>query len=173
MGREVILTLRLSLRQAELTDAAFFLELLNSPGWLKYIGDRGVYTEGDAVAYIRQRVIPTFEIPGLGSYLAVPAESDVPVGFVGVFRRPNLPAPDFGFAFLPAGQGMGYAQEASRALLARPEVQALPELLAITLPENLNSIRLLEQLGFLQDGKATSENGEEFLRYNYDNQTKG
>ncbi len=33
---------RLNLTELSEADAAFMLELLNSPAWLKYIGDRGV-----------------------------------------------------------------------------------------------------------------------------------
>ena len=143
---------RLHLRQATVQDAPFFLSLLNSPGWLKYIGDRNVHTTDEAEAYIENRILPVYETPGHGSYVVQLHHKVEPLGFVGVFRRDTLPAPDFGFAFLPEGQGKGYALEASRAILSTPEVAALPELLAITLPHNTRSRRLLEKLGFADTG---------------------
>ena len=47
-------------------DTEFIIQLLNSPGWLKFIGDRNVKTEDDAKAYLengpltsyRENVIP-------------------------------------------------------------------------------------------------------------------
>jgi [ribosomal protein S5]-alanine N-acetyltransferase len=49
---QVIETDRLTLRFASLDDAAFILELLNDPDWLKFIGDRGVRTIDQAKEYI-------------------------------------------------------------------------------------------------------------------------
>ncbi|PPK88140.1 RimJ/RimL family protein N-acetyltransferase [Neolewinella xylanilytica] len=164
---EWIRTPRLILRRARESDAPFFLALLNSPGWLRYIGDRNVRTEVAAAAYIRDRVIPGYDQPGHGSYLVVPKDLPSPVGFVGVFRRDGLPAPDFGFAFLADGQGRGFAYEASQYLLATPGILSLPELLAISLPENGRSIRLLGRLGFVLEGEAEIEPGKPMLRFRW------
>ncbi len=51
-------TERLILRQTDISDATFLLELLNSPDWLTYIGDRQVYTQNDGVAYIKKKITP-------------------------------------------------------------------------------------------------------------------
>ena len=158
-------TTRLGIRRATPDDADFFLRLLNSEGWLRYIGDRHVHSPEEAREYIENRILPQYDYPGHGSYLIALRETDVPLGFVGVFRRDTLPAPDFGFAFLPEGQGRGYAREASVALLATPEINNLPELLAIVLPENLRSIRLLEALGFRPDGTVRLSDDLELLKY--------
>ena len=159
------ITPRLGIRRAAPDDADFFLRLLNSEGWLRYIGDRQVHSTEQARRYIEDRILPQYEFPGYGSYLIALRETDVPLGFVGVFRRDTLPAPDFGFAFLPEGQGRGYAREASVALLATPEIKSLPELLAIVLPENLRSIRLLEALGFRPNGTVRLDGELELLQY--------
>ena len=158
-------TPRLWIRKVSTLDAAFFLRLLNSPGWLTYIGDRQVHTEAAAAEYIRNRVLPGYNKPGYGSYAVGTHGTDEPLGFVGVFERDTLAAPDFGFAFLPEGQGLGYGYEASRALLRQPEILALPELLAITLPENDRSIRLLRKLGFQNDGVASNGGDVPLLRF--------
>ena len=149
-------TPRLWIRRVTPWDAPFFLALLNSPGWLRFIGDRNVHTLEEAADYIRNRILPGYTRPGYGSFLVGPLGSNDPVGFVGVFERESLSSPDFGFAFLPAWQGAGYAYEASQALLQLPEIQALPALLAIALPDNVRSIRLLRKLGFVEDGTAES-----------------
>ena len=154
-------TPRLWIRRVTPSDAPFFLALLNSPGWLRFIGDRNVHTLEEAADYIRNRILPGYTRPGYGSFLVGPLGSNDPAGFVGVFERESLSSPDFGFAFLPAWQGVGYAFEASQALLQRPEIEALPALLAISLPDNERSIRLLRKLGFVEDG--TAESGEDTL----------
>ena len=45
-------TERLIIRQFKLSDASFIMQLLNSPGWLEYIGDRNIRTIDDAEAYL-------------------------------------------------------------------------------------------------------------------------
>jgi len=48
----VCVTERLSLRRMTLRDAAFILQLLNEPPFLRFIGDKGVRTLEDACRYI-------------------------------------------------------------------------------------------------------------------------
>jgi [ribosomal protein S5]-alanine N-acetyltransferase len=48
----IIETDRLTLSKVTEDDASFILALLNTPGWLKFIGDRGVKTIEDAQKYI-------------------------------------------------------------------------------------------------------------------------
>lgn len=49
----IIETERLILRKFNLNDAEFILELLNTPLWLKFIGDKGVKTIVDAENYLK------------------------------------------------------------------------------------------------------------------------
>ena len=53
----IIETNRLILRKFIIDDAGFVLELLNSPSWLKYIGDRNVKNLEDAKNYISDKLI--------------------------------------------------------------------------------------------------------------------
>jgi ribosomal-protein-alanine N-acetyltransferase len=46
-------TRRLVLRPFTLADAPFIVVLLNSEGWLRFIGDRGVRTLDDARTYLQ------------------------------------------------------------------------------------------------------------------------
>ena len=50
----VLETSRLHLAHLDDPDAAFMLALLNSPGWLRNIGDRGVKSLSAAKAYIKK-----------------------------------------------------------------------------------------------------------------------
>lgn len=135
-------TQRLILTPAVESDAAFVLELLNDPGWLRNIGDRGVRSLDDARAYIRDRL-------GQSLWLVARDATGEPLGMCGLVEREVLDSPDLGYAFLERHSGKGYATEAAAAVLAHVrEVMRLPKLAAITDPDNKPSQRVLEKLGF-------------------------
>ena len=59
-GDRVLETERLTLREFTVRDAEFVLALLNEPGFLRYIGDRGVRTLDQAYAYIETRLVASY-----------------------------------------------------------------------------------------------------------------
>src|SRR3982750_2141347 len=97
-------TERLVLNMLTEDDAAFILELVNTAGWLQFIGDRGVRTRVEATAYIRRLL----ESPQLTYWVVRLQASGRPVGIVTLIKRPYLEHFDIGFAFLPEHQGEGY-----------------------------------------------------------------
>jgi RimJ/RimL family protein N-acetyltransferase len=134
-------TERLTLTPVTLADDAFVLELLNDPGWLKNIGDRGVRTIEDARAYITERF-------GKSLWLVVRDVAGEPVGMCGLVDREGLDHPDIGYAYLARHAGKGYATEAARAVLAHArEALGHKTILAITSPDNTPSQRVLEKIG--------------------------
>jgi len=144
----VLETARLRLRQFADDDAAFVLELLNEPAWLRFIGDRGVRTLDDARAYIESGPRAMFARHGFSLMVAERAADGAALGMCGLIKRDTLPAPDIGYAFLPRYWGQGYAREAAAAVLDYGHrALGLPRILAITAPDNTSSIRLLEELG--------------------------
>ena len=152
---------RLLLDIIGIDDAAFIRTLVNTEGWLRFIGDRNVHREADAVGYIqrmRASADATVHVVRL-------RDSGIPVGITTLIRRPWLDHPDIGFALLPDHEGKGYSYESSKALLDQlREKAALPEVLAITLPDNTRSIGLLRRLGF-GGGLPEQLNGEELLLF--------
>ena len=164
---QILETERLRLRKFNTGDAGFIVELLNSPGWLKFIGDRHVRTEEQAVTYLQNGPMKSYEQNGFGLSLVERKEDGTPIGMCGIIRRDQLEHPDIGFALLPEFAGQGYAREIAGATLtyAREALQ-VQTICAITLPENVHSIRLLEKLG-LQFRKTFSfpEGKEELLLY--------
>lgn len=151
----VLETERLTLRRVEEGDAAFLVELMNEPGWLRFIGDRGVRTVEDARAYMERAIHAQHERHGISLLAVVPREAGVPVGLCGLVRRDALPGPDLGFAFLERWSGRGFAREAAAAVLrhAREEL-GLARVLAVTSPDNERSLRLLASLGFRRVGET-------------------
>lgn len=149
MQEEVILeTERLYLRKfIPEKDGAYFLALVNSPGWLKYIGDRNIHSEEDAIKYINDRVMKGYADHGYGGYTVIEKTSGQPVGNAGLYKRPALDHFDVGYALLPEFYGKGYAYEASAAVLKFAKKSGLKKVYAITVAYNQRSIHLLEKLG--------------------------
>jgi ribosomal-protein-alanine N-acetyltransferase len=145
---KVLDTERLGLRWLSAEDAAFMLELVNDPAWLRFIGDRGVRTLEDARDYIRNGPVAMYHRVGFGLYLVELKQSRTPIGICGLIERVGLEDIDIGFAFLPAFCGQGYAYESAAAIMgyARDTV-GLNRVVAITAPDNQRSIRLLKKLG--------------------------
>ena len=147
----VLETRRLSLRPLRDGDEPFILELLNDPGWIKYIGDRKVRTLEDAGGYIG-RVLQSQQRLGF-SLLHAALKDGTPAGLCGLIKRDAFEDVDLGYAFLPAFRGQGLAAEAGEAVRDYAvEVLGLERLVAFTTPDNVASCRLLERIGFEYEG---------------------
>ncbi|MCG8372530.1 MAG: GNAT family N-acetyltransferase [Balneolales bacterium] len=134
---------RLLIRSLHLHDAEFILDLVNSPGWQKFIGDRNLQSVADSKNFI-QIILDT---PDKEYYTVLLKEGNIPVGVLSFMKREYLEYFDFGFALLPNFGKKGYAFEASAELLKELRKKH-KTILATTLNSNINSIRLLEKLGF-------------------------
>lgn len=157
-------TERLLLRRLHLEDARFMFELLNSPGWLQYIGDRNVKSVEEAERYLKEKVLIGNAINGLGMLLVEEKSKNIPMGICGLVTREGLEAPDIGFAFLPQFYGKGFAFESAVPVLQyAQEILCLPKVQAITVKENIRSILLLEKLGMQFVKKTHIPNDEEEL----------
>jgi len=148
----ILETERLTLRELGNGDDAFILELLNDPGFLQNIGDRGVRTLDDARGYIANSAVASYEKNGFGMYRVALKDTDIAVGICGLVRRDGLDGPDIGFAFLERFCGRGYASESAATVLAHARAAlGLTRILAITALDNRSSIAVLEKLGFRFD----------------------
>ena len=157
----VLETSRLRLRELEEGDAEFVLELVNEPAWLRFIGDKGVRTLGDARKYVREGPRTSYRKLGFGLWLVETKDARVPLGICGLIRRETLPDVDLGFAFLARHHGHGYARESARAVVGIALTKfGLARLLAITTPENERSIGLLLELGFAFERMVRLSAGE-------------
>ena len=146
---KILETDRLILRRLSVEDAAFILELVNDPLWLRFIGDRGVRTLDEARAYILNGPVAMYERAGFGLYLVERKIDSTSLGMCGLIKRDGLDDVDLGFAFLPEFRAQGYAYESASAILVYGRsVFGLKRIVAITSPDNERSARLLEKLGF-------------------------
>lgn len=148
----VLETRRLVLRRLCTEDAAFVLELVNDPDWLRFIGDRGVRTLEGAREYIRSGPMEMYERFGFGLFAVQRKAGAGPIGLCGLLKREWLEDVDLGFAFLPAFRRRGYAREAAAGTMAyASRVLGFDRIAAITSPQNEASQKLLGQLGFRFD----------------------
>jgi RimJ/RimL family protein N-acetyltransferase len=151
----VIQTPRVSLRELGFGDAEFILELLNEAGFIRFIGDKGVRSLADARDYILQGPMDSYARHGFGLYAVClretsPSDAAVgtPIGICGLVKREGLSEPDVGFAFLSRFWSRGYAVESAAAVLAHAQqVLRLARIVAITSPDNAQSIAVLEKIG--------------------------
>ncbi|HVF21429.1 MAG TPA: GNAT family N-acetyltransferase [Pyrinomonadaceae bacterium] len=141
-------TERLILRELTLDDAPFILTLLNDPSFLRYINDKNVRNLEDARQYMLNGPMASYARNGFGLYLVELKDTAVPIGLCGLLKREELPDPDIGFAFLPDYWGKGFALESAIAVMndARERL-GRKRVLAIVMPDNYASIKLLEKLG--------------------------
>ncbi|MEP7129448.1 MAG: GNAT family N-acetyltransferase [Chitinophagales bacterium] len=154
----LIVTERLILSHLALDDAPFIFELLNTPEWIQFIGDRGIKTLDDAKLYIASGPIKSYDQNGFGLFLVKLKTDDTPIGICGLIKRPSLEDVDIGFAFLSAYTGQGYATEAAAATLEYGKVNiGLKRIVAITNDDNVHSIRLLEKIGLRFERKIKFE----------------
>jgi RimJ/RimL family protein N-acetyltransferase len=146
--KRIITTKRLYLREANLDDAEFIFELLNSKGWLENIGNRGIQTIENAQQYITNKLLPDYGKNNLAMFVMERKEDGVPIGTCGLIKRPQLEDVDIGFAILGEFEKKGYAYEAASATLkmAIDEIK-IKRIIGITTLENKDSQRLLEKIG--------------------------
>jgi [ribosomal protein S5]-alanine N-acetyltransferase len=144
----ILETERLVLREIDAGDAAFILELINTPKFHKYIADRGIRTVEAAETYLQERYLASYREHGYGLY-AVCLKDGTPIGNCGFVKRDVFEFPDIGFAFLPEYESLGYGFESAAAILEYGrDALSFRRVFAITSPENDASVKLLEKLGF-------------------------
>ena len=157
-------TTRLLLQATTHADADFILELVNTPKWLQYIGDRQVHSLEDARQYIQTRMTPQLQRLGFANYTLIRKSDQTRIGTCGLYDREGLSGLDIGFALLPAYERQGYGYEAARRLLtAAHEDFGIQKISAITTPDNIASQRLLEKLGLRKTGTTQLPGEEEVL----------
>ncbi len=147
-------TERLRIRPIKLTDAPFMLKLVNSEGWIKFIGKRNISNLKAAQKYI-QKILNhenfyynVFELKG----------TQQAIGIVTFLKRETEKFPDIGFALLPEFEKKGYTFEASQKYLEEIIARNVYDnIIAVTIPENYKSIRLLKKLGLEYEGDYTNE----------------
>lgn len=140
-------------------DYLFIYQLVNTEGWLKFIGNRNIASPDFAYEY----VLAILDNEKVHYWVARLQDTQTPIGIITYIQRDYLEFPDIGFAFLPEFSSKGYAFEATKAVLsALIEQEKLSYILATTIPSNERSIHLLKKIGL--DFEREIIVGEEVLQ---------
>ncbi|GLX78975.1 alanine acetyltransferase [Thalassotalea insulae] len=146
-------TNRLRIRHCSKKDAEFIIRLLNEPSYIANIEDKKVRTIDDAIKYLNDGPIATYQKFGFGLYLVELKETGEPIGMCGLLKRDTLADADLGYSLLKQYWSMGYAKESALAVLKSANHDyGLNRIVAITKIDNLRSSGLLEKLGFSFEG---------------------
>lgn len=157
-------TERLIIRPTIENDAEFIFELLNTPKWIRYIGDRNIKTVESAKEYIKEKMIPQLEKLGYSNYTLIRKEDNIKIGTCGLYDREGLEGIDIGFAFLPKYEKKGFAFEASKRIKdAAFDEFEIEMISAITTKDNISSQKLLKKLGLKLMGTTKLPHDEEEL----------
>lgn len=133
-------------RHFTLSDTDYIVRLLNEESFIRNITDKNVRTKGDAMNYLSNGPISSYQTYQFGLSLVSLKETNTPIGMCGLLKRAELKYPDLGYAFLPEFWGKGYANEAADSVIKKGmTANALKTVLAVTSPDNLSSMRLLEK----------------------------
>ena len=160
-------TERLVIRQFNLNDAEFIIRLLNEESFIRNIADKNVRSNDDAINYLTNGPISSYQVYGFGLNLVLLKGTEIPIGMCGLLKREDLDFPDLGYAFLPEFWRKGYANEAADSVLKDGmDAHSLNRVLAVTLPDNLSSNGLLKKIGFCLNG-TMELNGSQNNLYEY------
>ena len=144
--RQGPITERLEMRAMTVEDADAFFELNSDPDVMRFTGESPLASQDEAEKAIRD--YPDFETVGYGRWGCFPRKGGRMIGFCGLKYLPEFDAADLGYRFLPQYWGRGLATEACKASLRFGfEVLDLDHIMALVLPENKASIRVLEKIG--------------------------
>lgn len=144
---EFVTTVRLRVRFPLEADRDRFVELFRDEDFMVFYPD--VLTEEEANDRFDHMVAVCRTIP-FGKQPVVELASGLVVGYTGVdyIDFEGKTWLEWGYRLVPERRGLGYATEASRALLAKAHQTYAGELLAIIAPENLASQNVCRKLGF-------------------------
>jgi len=165
---------RLYYRKIKVSDAAFIYGLVNEPDWLKYIGDRKISNQQDAVRFINESLNAKQLLDSLGLRVCCLASNDLsegntnkntnkdtPIGLCGLLKREYLDSLDIGYAFISKYRGLGYGIEAATFFKTYAfDNLNVEKLYATVAKENKQSISLLEKLDFRFLGGLVENNIE-------------
>lgn len=157
-------TERLILKPTTEQDAEFIFQLMNTPKWIQFIGDRDVKSIEKAGDYINSKMIPQLERLGYATYTLILKSDRSKIGTCGLYDREGLHGIDIGFAFLPEFERKGYGFESAEKLMQVAIQQyGVTEINAITTKDNIASQKLLEKLGLALKGITKLPNDDEEL----------
>ena len=141
-------TERLILRRFTLNDVDAAWEMNRDPEVRKYILGEGEPSREHVRQLIEQNTLADYEKHGYGRLAIVHKADNRFIGFTGLKFLEDMQEVDVGYRLMPAWWGQGLATEATRPTVDYGfQELGLRRVIAMALPQNLASIRVMEQLG--------------------------
>ncbi|WP_046759110.1 GNAT family N-acetyltransferase [Kordia jejudonensis] len=164
--KTILETNRLRLREFVSEDSEFIMQLVNTPLWIQFIGDRNIKTLGVAEEYIQENLRVGYSKNGFGLWCMELKTSSTPIGMCGLVKRKSLENVDIGFALLPDYERQGYTFEAAKATMkyAKDRLK-IKKIVAITDPKNVASIGLLNKIGLRFEKELQLSEGDTVLLF--------
>ena len=149
-------TQRLLLRLWRDEDLAPFAALNADPRVMEHYPS--VLTREQSDAFVRERILPEFELRGYGLWAVEVPGVTAFAGYVGLlhhtFEAPFTPCVEVGWRLAFRYWGRGYATEGARAGLDHGfGVAGLDEIVSFTALTNSRSIAVMERLGMTRSGE--------------------
>jgi RimJ/RimL family protein N-acetyltransferase len=142
-----VLTPRLEVRLPGESDRARFVELFCDEDFMVF--SSGVLTKDAAHERFDEMLVRGAEF-AFAKQPVIERSTGIIVGYVGVnwFDFEGRRRLEFGYRLVPRARGVGYATEASQAVLARAAETFRGEILAMIDPDNRGSQNVARKLGF-------------------------
>lgn len=157
---------RLILREMTVDDASDVFAFNSNADVMRFTGEPPF----ESLDQARERITnyPDFETVGYGRWGCELKGDGRLIGFCGLKYLDDLDEVDLGYRFLPEFWGRGLATEACRASVRFGfEVLELERIIALIIPENVASIRVVEKVGMRPDGTLTYH-GDHALKFRID-----
>ncbi|MEM6439247.1 MAG: GNAT family N-acetyltransferase [Pseudomonadota bacterium] len=152
----IVRTERLILRPFRPEDEPAYAAIRSRPEVARYLpgGEAGAAKGAEKAAAL----VPAFAAlwegePGYGPWAVEEAKNGRLLGHLGLRRLDDelQGRTELLYALDPSAQGRGYAVEGARAALAYAfDVLGLPEVIALALPENARSLKVMERAGMVR-----------------------
>ena len=156
----MIETERLLIRKFTLDDVEASYQMNLDAEVSRYTGDGGVVSREEIEHRIVNHVLADYKEHGYGRFAMELKSTGQFIGFCGLKYLPDLKETDLGYRMMSAYWGKGLATEAGRAVMEYGwQTLGLKRIIAMVLPENQGSVRVLEKLGFVREG-IYEEDGE-------------
>ena len=115
----------------------------------RYTGDGGIVSKKEMERRITENVLGDYKKHGYGRLAVELKRENKFIGFTGLKYLEDMDEVDLGYRFMKEYWGMGIATESAKACLSLGfETLELSKIIAMVLPENRGSIRVLDKLNF-------------------------
>ncbi len=147
MIRTQLETSRLRLRLFTHDDVQIMFRLNSDPDIIKY-ADTPAKDLQEAQQRLEEGPLSDYEKYGYGRFAVELKETGKVIGFCGIKYLPEINLPEVGYRYLTQYWGQGIGTEAAKVCVdfARDDLK-IKKLVALIMPENIASIKLVEKLG--------------------------